>query len=172
MNRTEKQAFVGSLRSVFEDATMVVVSRNNGLTVAEASDLRRRMRAAGASYRVAKNRLAVRALAGTQFAGLAPLLKGPTAFAWSKDAVAVAKVATDFAKTNEKFVVAGGALGERALEVAEVTALAELPSLPALRAKLARLMASPAQRLAMLLAEPGAGVARLLSAHAASEPQG
>ncbi|MGH7083614.1 MAG: 50S ribosomal protein L10 [Acetobacteraceae bacterium] len=166
MNRTEKQAFVASLATIFQATEMVVVSRNRGLTVAEASDLRRRMRAAGATYRVAKNRLAVRALAGTRFTGLAPLLKGPTAFAWSADPVAVAKVAVGFAKANDRFIVVGGALGARALDTKAVEALAELPSLEALRAQLAGLLRMPAQQLATVLAAPAGQLARVFSAYA------
>jgi large subunit ribosomal protein L10 len=166
MDRTEKQAFVKSLAAVFQATEMIVVSRNRGLTVAEASDLRRRMRAAGATYRVAKNRLAMRALAGTRFTDLGPLLKGPTALAWSADPVAVAKVAVGFAKTNDRFVVVGGALGPRALDARGVEALAELPSLETLRAQLAGMLQLPAQRLAAVLAAPAGGLARVFGAYA------
>lgn len=166
MNRAEKETFVESLAAVFAAAEMVVVSRNNGLTVAEASDLRRRMRAAGATYRVAKNRLAKRALAGTRFTSLEPLLKGPTALAWCPDPVLVAKVAVGFAKTNERFVVVGGALGAQALDAQGVEALAELPSLDALRAQLVGLLCTPAQRLAVVLAAPAGGLARIFGAYA------
>ncbi len=168
MNRAEKQAFVQSLATVLDGTEIIVVSRNRGLTVAEASDLRRRMRAAGATYRVAKNRLAARALAGTRFTGLAPLLKGPTALAWSTDPVGVAKVAVGFARANDRFVVVGAALGENALDAKAVEALAELPSLAALRAKLAGLLRTPAQRLAAVLAEPAGGLARVLGAYGQS----
>ena len=133
MDRTEKREFVASLASVFADVSMVVVTQPKGLTVAEATDLRRRMRAAGATYKVAKNRLATLALDGTQFEGIKPLLKGPTALAWSKDPVAVAKVAVEFARTNDKFAVLGGALGTQTLDAAGIKALSELPSLDALR---------------------------------------
>jgi len=169
MNRAEKQAFVQSLASVLGGAEIIVVGRNRGLTVAEASDLRRRMRSAGATYRVAKNRLAVRALAGTRFTALTPLLKGPTALAWCADPVAVAKVAVGFAKTNERFVVVGAAVGQNALDAKAVEALAELPSLEVLRARLAGLLRTPAQRLATILAEPAGALARVLGAHARSE---
>ena len=129
MDRTEKREFVASLAAVFAETSMVVVTRTMGLTVAEVTDLRRRMRAAGATFKVAKNRLATLALDGTRFDGIKPLLKGPTALAWSTDPVAVAKAAVEFARTNEKFVVLGGALGSQTLDAAGVKALAELPSL-------------------------------------------
>ncbi len=137
MDRTEKREFVSTLAAVFADTSMVVVTRNNGLTVAEVTVLRQRMRAAGATYKVAKNRLAHLALEGTRFDGIAPLLKGPTALAWAQDPVAVAKVAVEFAKTNEKLVLVGGALGTQTLDADGVRALAELPSLDALRCQAA-----------------------------------
>ena len=114
---------------------MVVVTQNKGLTVAEVTDLRRKMRAAGSTFKVAKNRLATLALDGTPFDGIKPMLKGPTALAWSTDPVAVAKTAVEFAKTNEKFVLIGGALGTQTLDAAGIRALAELPILDALRAQ-------------------------------------
>jgi len=144
----------------------VLVAQNKGLTVADVSELRRRMRAAGASYKVAKNRLATLALEGTRFQGVAPLLKGPTALAWSTDPVAVAKTAVEFAKTNDKFVVLGGALGTQNLDATGIKALAELPSLETLRAQLVGLIQTPATRIAGILQAPGGQVARVLSAYA------
>ena len=129
LDRTEKREFVAALAS---GVRRHVDGRGHpqwGLTVAEATDLRRRMRAAGATYKVAKNRLATLALDGTQFEGIKPLLKGPTALAWSNDPVAVAKTAVEFAKTNDKFVVLGGALGTQTLDADGIKALSELPSL-------------------------------------------
>ena len=144
----------------------MLVARNSGMTVADVSELRRKMRAAGASYKVAKNRLATRALEGTRFQGVAPLLKGPTALAWSTDPVAVAKTAVEFAKTNDKFVVLGGALGTQTLNADGVKALAELPSLETLRAQLVGLIQTPATRIAGVLQAPGGQVARVLAAYA------
>ncbi len=166
MDRTEKREFVASLAAVFAETSMVVVTRNSGLTVAEVTDLRRRMRAAGAQFKVAKNRLALRALDGTQFDGIAKLLKGPTALAWSSDPVAVAKAAVEFAKINEKLVVLGGALGSRTLDAAGIRALAELPSLETLRAQLLGLINAPATRLAGVLQAPAGQLARVFGAYA------
>ena len=166
MERTEKEAFVASLAAVFADTSMVVVTRPRGLTVAEATDLRRRMRAAGATYRVTKNRLANLALHGTRFEGIARLLKGPTALAWSKDPVAVAKTAVEFARLNEKFEVVGGALGNQTLDAAGVKALSELPSLEVLRAKLLGMLKTPGTRVAGVLQAPGGQLARVLAAYA------
>jgi len=166
VDRTEKREFVASLAAVFADTSFVLVAQNKGLTVADVSELRRRMRAAGATYKVAKNRLATLALDGTRFDGVKPLLKGPTALAWSKDPVAVAKTAVEFAKTNDKFVVLGGALGTQTLDATGVKALAELPSLETLRAQLLGLIQTPATRIAGILQAPGGQVARVLSAYA------
>ncbi|MBR0681152.1 50S ribosomal protein L10 [Roseomonas eburnea] len=166
MDRTEKREFVASLAAVFAETSFVLVAQNKGLTVADVSDLRRRMRAAGATYKVAKNRLATLALEGTRFDGVKPLLKGPTAIAWSKDPVAVAKTAVEFAKTNDKFVVLGGALGTQTLDASGVKALAELPSLETLRAQLLGLIQTPATRIAGILQAPGGQVARVLAAYA------
>ena len=166
MDRTEKREFVASLGQVFADTSMVVVTQNKGLTVAEVSDLRRRMRASGSTYKVAKNRLAVLALEGTRFDGIKPMLKGPTALAWSQDPVAVAKAAVDYAKTNDKFVVVGGALGAQMLNADGIRALADLPSLDTLRAKLVGLIQAPATRVAGVLAAPAGQLARVFGAYA------
>ena len=171
MDRTQKRDFVAGLAQVFAETSMVVVTRYQGLTVAEATDLRRRMRSAGATFKVAKNRLASRALEGTPFAPLAPLLKGPTALAWAQDPVAVAKAAIDYSKANEKLVVVGGALGARMLDQAGVRALAELPSLDQLRAGLIGMLSTPATRVAGVLAAPAGQIARVLGAYADKEKQ-
>ena len=165
-DRAEKRDFVDQLSTVFAETSMVVITRNDGLTVADVTELRRRMRAAGAQYKVAKNRLAHIALDGTRFDGIKPLLKGPTALAWSRDPVAVAKAAVEFAKTNEKFVLVGGALGTQMLDASGVKALAELPSLDALRAKLLGLIQAPATKVAGVLQAPAGQLARVFGAYA------
>ena len=166
MDRTEKREFVASLGQVFAETSMIVVAQNKGLTVAEVSDLRRKMRASGSTYKVAKNRLAVLALEGSRFDGIKPMLKGPTALAWSQDPVAVAKTAVDYAKANEKFVVIGGALGAQMLNADGIKALADLPSLDALRARLVGMIQTPATRIAGVLAAPAGQLARVLGAYA------
>ncbi|MFT9044700.1 50S ribosomal protein L10 [Acetobacter orientalis] len=166
MNRTEKRDFIASLAAVFAETSMVVVTRNDGLTVADVTDLRRKVRAAGATYKVAKNRLATLALDGTQFDGIKPLLKGPTALAWAEDPVAVAKVVVEFAKTNDKLVLLGGSLGSQVLGADGVKALAELPSLDTLRAQLVGLISTPATRIAGVTQAPAAQLARVFGAYA------
>jgi large subunit ribosomal protein L10 len=166
LDRTEKREFVAELNQALAVTSMIVVTRNAGLTVAEATDLRRKMRAAGATFKIAKNRLTNLALAGTPFDSLRPLLKGPIALAWSTDPVAVAKTAVEFAKTNEKFVLVGGALGTQTLNVDGVRALAELPSLDALRARLLGMIQTPGTRIAGILQAPAGQLARVFGAYA------
>nr|WP_221246648.1 50S ribosomal protein L10 [Acidocella aromatica] len=169
VDRIEKREFVAELSSVFAETSMVVVTRNAGMTVAEVTALRRKMREAGVSFKVAKNRLALLALDGTRFDGIGPLLKGPTALAWSQDPVAVAKVAVDFAKTNDKFVLLGGSLGSQVLNADGVKALSELPSLDALRAKILGLLNAPATKVAGVLQAPAGQLARVFAAYADSQ---
>ena len=166
MDRTEKREFVAELNQALQATTMIVVTRNGGLTVAEASDLRRKMRASGSTYRVAKNRLAHLALEGTRFDGIKSMLKGPTALAWSTDAVSVAKTAVEFARTNEKFQVVGGALGTHTLNADGIKALAALPTLNVLRAGLLGMISTPATRIAAILQAPGGQLARVFGAYA------
>ncbi len=171
MDRTEKREFVAELNQALTVTSMIVVTRNAGLTVAEATDLRRKMRAAGATFKIAKNRLTNLALAGTPFDSIGPLLKGPIALAWSTDPVAVAKTAVEFAKTNEKFVLVGGALGSQALSVDGIKALAELPSLDALRGRLLGMIQTPGTRIAGILQAPAGQLARVFGAYARKDEE-
>jgi large subunit ribosomal protein L10 len=171
VDRIEKREFVAELSAVFAETSMVVVTRNAGMTVDDVTKLRRKMREAGASFKVAKNRLALLALDGTRFDGISPLLKGPTALAWSKDPVAVAKAAVDFAKTNDKFVLVGGALGNQVLDANGIKALSELPSLDSLRAKILGLIQAPATKVAGVLQAPAGQLARVFAAYADSKSE-
>jgi large subunit ribosomal protein L10 len=169
MDRSQKADLVDELKNVFTETSVVVVTRNNGLTVAQSTDLRLKMRDAGAQYKVAKNRLALIALDGTRYSPIGDLLKGPTALATSVDPVAAAKVAVDFAKTNDKFEIVGGAMGDTVLDVDGIRALAALPSLDELRAILVGLIQAPATKIARTVNEPGAQLARVFGAYAAKE---
>jgi large subunit ribosomal protein L10 len=142
------------------------VTHQTGLTVDEVTQLRRQMRNAGARYRVTKNRLARRALEGTPFANLAPLFTGPTAIAFSRDPVAAAKAAVEYANRNNKLTVIGGGLSGQALDAAAIKALASLPSLDELRGKLIGLLNAPATKLATLLQAPAGQLARVMAAYA------
>jgi large subunit ribosomal protein L10 len=172
VDRSEKEKLVASLHGILKDTSLVVVTQQVGLTVAEVSDLRRKMRAAGASFKVAKNRLTRRALEGTPFRQLGPLFKGPTAIAYSRDPVAAAKVVVEFANKNEKLKVIGGGLGEKLLDTNAVKALATLPSLPEIRARLLGTIAAPATRLATVIRAPAAQLARVIDAKAKKSAEG
>lgn len=166
MDRTQKQALVETLQNDLAGSTCIVVTHQSGMSVAESTELRRQMRAAGASFKVTKNRLAKRALDGTPFAALAPLFTGPTAVAFSHDPVAAAKAAVTFANRNDKLTIVGGGLAGQTLDAAGVRALATLPSLDELRGKIIGLIQAPATKLAGLLQAPAGQLARVLAAHA------
>ena len=166
MDRAQKAATVAELNRTFSEVGVVVVTRNLGMTVAQSTVLRTRMREAGATYKVSKNKLARIALDGTDYLSLGDMLTGPVGLATSTDPVAAAKVAVDFAKTNDKFEIVGGAMGSTALDVAGVQALATLPSLDELRAKIVGLIQAPATKLATLAQAPAAQLARVLAAYA------
>ena len=156
-----------ALNGVFKGTNVVVVAHYSGLNVAQMQTLRKQMKQAGAAVKVAKNRLAKIALEGTDAAVVVPLLKGPTLIAYSGDPVAAPKVAADFAKANEKFVILGGAMGKTALDANGVKALAALPSLDELRAKIVGLIQAPATKMAQLVNAPAAKLARVVQAYAA-----
>jgi large subunit ribosomal protein L10 len=166
VDRAAKKELVTELNGVFKASGVVIVAHYAGLTVAEMQKLRMQMKQAGAQVKVAKNRLAKIALDGTDVAVVAPLLKGPTVVAYSGDPVAAPKVAIDFAKTNEKFVILGGAMGTTALNPDGVKALASLPSLDELRARLIGLIQAPATKIAQVVNAPAAKVARVFQAFA------
>ncbi len=166
MDRSQKTQAVAELNSTFNEVAVVVVTRNLGMTVKQSTDLRNKARAAGASYKVAKNRLAKIAIEGTDYAVLADLLTGPTALSYSTDPVAAAKVVTDFAKTNDKLEIVGGAMGSMLLDAEGVKALASLPSLDELRGKIVGLLQAPAAKLASITQAPAAQLARVFNAYA------
>ena len=157
------------MRSLFGEANLLVITQQSGLTVSEVTQLRRRMRDAGAGYKVCKNRLVRLALEGTKFEALGPMFTGPTAIASSVDPVAAAKVCVDFAKDNEKLVIVGGALGENALDLDGVKALAKLPSLDELRAQLIGLVQAPATKVAGVVQAPAGQLARVFSAYGSQD---
>ena len=169
MDRSQKAEAVAALNAVFSEVSLVVVTRNLGLSVAQSTALRTKMRDAGASYKVAKNRLAKLALKDTQYAGLEEYLVGPIALAWSADPVAAAKAAVDFAKTNDKLEIVGGAMGSTQLDAAGIKALASMPSLDELRAKIVGLVNAPATKVAQLVNAPAAKLARVFGAYGAKE---
>lgn len=166
MDRTQKEELVASFNDAFSNASLVVVTSQTGLTVAQSTELRQQMRDAGASFKVTKNRLTRLALKGTMFEPLSDLFKGPTAIAYSQDPVAAARVAVKFAEGNDKLVILGGGLNEQVLDVSAVNALAKLPSLDELRAKIVAMIQTPATRLAGVTQAPAGQLARVLAARA------
>ncbi len=150
MKREEKQQLISDLSNVFKKAKLVVVVHNNGLTMEQTTALRKNVRADGASYKVAKNRLAKLALAGTPYESLKDLLTGPTAIAYSEDEIAASKAVVKMAKESDKFKVIGGAMNGEAVDVARIQQLAALPDLDGLRGKLVGLLQAPAGQLARL----------------------
>ena len=169
MDRGQKAAAVADLKQTFSEVGVVVVTRNLGLTVAQSTQLRTKMREAGASYKVSKNKLAKIALDGTDYLSLGDLLTGPVGLATSIDPVAAAKVVVDFAKTNDKLEIVGGAMGATALNPEGVKALATIPSLDELRAKIVGLIQAPAQKLASITQAPAGQLARVFGAYGAKE---
>jgi large subunit ribosomal protein L10 len=166
VDRAAKKELVATLNGVFKTSNVVVVAHYAGLTVAQMQTLRRQAKQAGTTVKVAKNRLAKIALEGTDVASIGPLLKGPTVIAYSDDPVGATKVAVDFAKAHEKFVILGGAMGKTALDPNGVKALASLPSLDELRAKIVGLIQAPATKIAQVINAPAAKVARVIQAYA------
>lgn len=148
MNREEKTELLAELNGIFKGAESVVLAEYIGLTVAEAETLRKKIREAGASLRVTKNRIARLALKDTKFEGLADLFKGPVVMAYASDPIAACKACVQFAKENEKLVIVGGALSDKMLTMDEIKELASIPSMDELRAKLIGLLQAPASKLA------------------------
>jgi large subunit ribosomal protein L10 len=168
LDRAQKSESIEALKGVFANAGAVVVTHYLGLSVAETTDLRGRLRKEGASLKVVKNRLAQKALNGSGDDALA-LFKGPVAIAYGPDAVSAAKVTAAYAKDNEKFTIIGALMGEQVLDAKSVDALSKLPSLDELRGKLIGLINAPGTRIAGVLQAPGAQIARVLSAYATKE---
>ena len=165
MDRKQKEELVAKLNKTFDETEIVVVTHYSGLTVAEITDLRDRIRESGAKFKVTKNRLTRLALKNTKFEGISDLFTGPTAIAYSNDPVAAAKVSVEFSKKNEKLIVLGGALGSEKLDADGVKALATLPSLDELRGKIVGLLQAPASKIAQVLQAPGGQMARVISAY-------
>ncbi len=163
MDRAQKEKLVEDLGQIFESSGVVVVSRYEGMTVAEMQDLRAQMREAGGFVRVAKNRLAKIALDGKPCASIANYLTGMTVLAYSEDPVAAAKVVQEYSKMNPKLDILGGAMGENELDRAGVKAVASLPSREELIASIVGCVVAPASNLAGALGAPASNIAGILA---------
>jgi large subunit ribosomal protein L10 len=171
VDRAAKRELATTLNDVFKSTSVVVVAHYSGLSVADMQKLRAQMKQAGATVKVAKNRIAKIALEGTEVASISGLMQGPTLLAYSDDPVAAPKAAVDFAKTNDKLVILGGAMGATALNPDGVKALATMPSLDELRGTLIGLIQAPATKIAQLTTAPAAKLARVFGAYAKSEEE-
>jgi large subunit ribosomal protein L10 len=165
LEKAQKQELVATMKEAFAASGAIVVAHYKGLTVADMETLRVQMREAGGHIKVAKNRLAKRALLETEVADFSDLLTGPTVLAYSDDPITAPKIVAAFAKKNSKFEILGGAMGTTGLDVKGVEELAKLPSLDELRAKIAGLLTQPAAKIASVVQAPGGQVARVISAY-------
>lgn len=167
MDRAQKRQLVSTLNEAWKDSGVMVVAHYTGMTVAQMTEFRKRMKEAGGTVKVAKNKLAKLALKGTEAEGIADLLKGQTCVAYSEDPVSAAKVSVKYSRENDKLVILGGSMGRTVMDVNAVKALADLPSLDELRARLIGLVQAPATKIARILMEPGAMLARVVQARGA-----
>ena len=166
MDRSQKAETVASLNAVFNEVGVAIVVRNLGLTVAQSTAMRGKIREAGATYKVAKNRLVRLAIQDTDYAGIGDMLTGPTAIASSVDPVAAAKAVVEFAKTNDKLEIVGGSMGALVLNAEGIKALAAMPSLDQLRGTIIGLVQAPATKIAQLVTAPAGKLARVFGAYA------
>jgi large subunit ribosomal protein L10 len=169
MDRSQKAESVASLSATFNEVGVVVVTRNLGMTVAQSTALRTKVREAGATFKVAKNNLAKLAIKDTDYAGIDTMFTGPTAIATSVDPVAAAKAVVDFAKTTDKIEIVGGSMGPHVLNADGIKALASMPSLDQLRGTLIGLIQAPATKIAQLTVAPASKLARVFNAYAEKE---
>ncbi len=169
MDRSQKADAVAALNANFNEVGVVVVTRNLGMTVEHTTALRVKMREAGASLKVSKNSLTKLAIADTDYAAIGDMLTGPVALATSVDPVAAAKIAVEFAKTNDKLEIIGGSMGSQLLDADGIKALASMPSLDELRAKLIGLVQAPATKIAQVVVAPAGKLARVFGAYATKE---
>ena len=166
MDRAGKKELIDTLHASLKDTGTIVVAHYAGMTVAHMTEFRKRVKEAGGSVKVTKNRLAKLALKDTDASGIIDLFKGPTVVAYSKDPVTAARISVKYAKDNDKLVILGGTMGKNVLDPQGVKALAELPSLDELRARLIGLLNAPATKIARTVMEPGAQLARVIQAMA------
>ena len=169
MDRAQKAETVEALKGVFAGAGVVVIGHYSGLTVADLTVLRTRLRKEGGALKVVKNRLVKLAINGTAKAGVASMFTGPTAIAYSTDPISAAKVAVAYAKEKEQFAILGGLFGDQVLNKEGIAALATLPSLDELRGKIVGLIQAPATKIAGVLAAPGGQLARVINAYATKD---
>jgi large subunit ribosomal protein L10 len=169
VDRAQKRELVTKLNEEWKSSGVLVVAHYKGMTVAQMTDFRKRVKEAGGVVKVTKNRLAKLALEGTDVEAVSDLLKGQTCVAYSDDPISAAKVSVKYARENDKLIILGGAMGKTRLDSNGVKALADLPSLDELRGKLIGLLQAPAGKIARIVKEPGGMLARVLAAKGSQE---
>lgn len=165
ISRAQKLAITEDVTARLSDSEVVIVTKNNGMTVAQVSELRNKAREAGASYKVAKNRLVKRILPDTRYGSLEQYFTGPTGITTSEQPVMAAKTIVEFAKDNEQLEIIAGAYGDKELSIDEIKALAKMPTLDELRAKIISIINTPATRIAGVTQAPAGQLARVISAY-------
>ena len=167
MNKEQKKNYISEMTTQFENSKAVMVTHYQGLTMPQLDELRAKMREKGIVFKITKNRITKLALEGSKFKKLENLFSGPTAIAFSEDAITSAKILTKFAKSNSNLKIIGGIMEEESLTVEDVEKIATLPTLDEARAKIVGILATPAQKIISILLAPGAKIAIL--AHAKSK---
>lgn len=166
MQRSEKKSFVSDLEEIYKVSNSVIVTHYHGLTVSEVTRLRKSLREKGAYFKIVKNTLSKIAAKNAEFTHNPELFSGPTAIAYSTDAIAAAKGVVEFAKTNDNLKIIGGIVNDNILDVKEVQQLAKLPSLDELRGKIVGILQTPATNLARVIVTPAEQIARLCRSYA------
>ena len=161
MNKEQKQIYIKEMTSQFENSKAVLVTHYQGLTVKQLDELRKRMREHGIIFKITKNRITKLALEKSKCKELSNLFTGPTAVAFSEDAITSAKILTKFSKENENLKILGGIMGTDILDVDGVKNVATLPTLDEARAKIVGILRSPAQKIASILLAPASKIAIL-----------
>ena len=167
MHKDKKKDYIEEMKSFFNKTSSVLITHYQGLTVKQIDELRSEMRKHGVLFKITKNRITKLALEGSKFKKLENLFSGPTAIAFSKDAIISAKILTKFAKKNSNLKIIGGIMEEEPLSVEDVEKIATLPTLDEARAKIADILTVPAQKIISILLAPGSKIAIL--AHAKSK---
>jgi large subunit ribosomal protein L10 len=172
VDRAQKRELVTTLNEDWKGTGVIVVAHYKGMTVAQMTEFRKRVKEAGGAVKVAKNKLAKLALKDTEAESISDLLTGQTCVAYSEDPVSAARVSVKYARENTKLVILGGAMGKTRLDSKGVSALADLPSLDELRGKLVGLLQAPASKIARILNEPAGMLARVVAARGSQEAKG
>ena len=163
MNKEQKKTYISEMKEFFANNESVLVTHYQGLTVNQIDSLRNEMRTHGILFKITKNRITKLALKDTKCKDLSNLFTGPTAVAFSKDAISSAKILTKFAKENKSLKIIGGIMGNDVLDVKDVAKIATLPTLEEARAKIASILQTPSQKIISILLAPGSKIAILAS---------